>query len=348
MTKNYFFALLFLSVVWVQVSNSLSPQVGRSSKIYVAGHRGLVGSALMRKLKQNGYKNIIVRTSQELDLRDQAKVNEFFRSEKPEFVFMAAARVGGIMANNNYPASFLYDNLIIEANVIDAAHTNGVKKLLLLGSSCIYPRDCPQPIKEEYLLTSPLEPTNEPYAIAKIAGLKLCEAYNKQYNTQFISCMPTNLYGIEDNFDLESSHVLPALIARFVEAQEKNLPEVVLWGSGRAKREFLFVDDLAEALLFLMNNYGENISINVGTGQDCTIAEIAKLIAELTGYKGRIVYDTSKPDGTPRKLLDVSRINKLGWKAKTSFRKGLKQTIHWYKRNRNTVRKKSHTHEVKA
>ncbi|PJJ74883.1 GDP-L-fucose synthase [Thermoflavifilum aggregans] len=314
-----------------------------TDKIYVAGHRGMVGSAILRRLQQLGYTRFVLRTSQELDLRNQAEVFAFFEKEKPDYVFLAAARVGGILANNTYRAEFIYDNLQIEANVIHAAYLSGVKKLMFLGSSCIYPRLAPQPIKEEYLLTGPLEPTNEPYAIAKIAGIKLCEAYRAQYGCHFISVMPTNLYGINDNFDLETSHVLPALLRKFHEAKEHHLPEVVVWGTGKPRREFLYVDDLADACVFLMNHQEEPDLINIGTGEDISIAELAELIRKIVGYKGRIVYDTSKPDGTPRKLLDVSRLHAMGWHHQTSLEEGirkvyeavfLKQTSGMIQRNR--------------
>ncbi|MBX6379940.1 MAG: GDP-L-fucose synthase [Thermoflavifilum aggregans] len=314
-----------------------------TDKIYVAGHRGMVGSAILRRLRQLGYTRFVLRTSQELDLRNQAEVFAFFEKEKPDYVFLAAARVGGILANNTYRAEFIYDNLQIEANVIHAAYLSGVKKLMFLGSSCIYPRLAPQPIKEEYLLTGPLEPTNEPYAIAKIAGIKLCEAYRAQYGCHFISVMPTNLYGINDNFDLETSHVLPALLRKFHEAREHHLPEVVVWGTGKPRREFLYVDDLADACVFLMNHQEEPDLINIGTGEDISIAELAELIRTIVGYKGRIVYDTSKPDGTPRKLLDVSRLHAMGWHHQTSLEEGirkvyeavfLKQTSGMIQRNR--------------
>lgn len=300
-----------------------------SAKIYVAGHRGLVGSAIVRQLQSRGYRNIIMRTHNELDLRNQAAVDAFFAQEKPEYVFLAAAKVGGILANDTYRADFLYDNLMIEANVIHAAYAHNVKKLLFLGSSCIYPRDCPQPICEEYLLTSALEQTNEPYAIAKIAGLKLCESYNRQYGTQFIACMPTNLYGPGDNFDLHNSHVIPALIRKFITAKKDNAPSVTLWGSGKPYREFLYVDDLADACLFLMNTYHGNQIVNVGTGVDTTIGDLAVLIRELVGYEGIIMHDLSKPDGTPRKLLNVDKMNALGWRARTDLTAGLEQTIAW-------------------
>jgi len=279
------------------------------AKIWVAGHGGLVGSAIVRNLEARGYDTLLLRTREELDLCDSEAVRAFFNAERPEYAFIAAAKVGGILANATYPAQFLRENLAIEKNIIHQAYLHGVKKLLFLGSSCIYPRDCPQPIKEEYLLSLPLEPTNEWYAVAKIAGLKLCQAYNKQYQTRFISLMPTNLYGPGDNFDLATSHVLPALIRKFAEAKEKNLPEVVLWGTGMPRREFLFVDDLADAAIWAMQSYEGSEWLNVGTGQDLTILELAQLIASAVGYQGKIGFDHSKPDGTPRKLLDVLKIN---------------------------------------
>lgn len=299
----------------------------KNAKIYVAGHQGLVGSALMRALHEAGYANLITRTFSELDLRNQAAVTTFFAEERPEYVFLAAARVGGIVANATYPVDFLYDNLMIEANVIHAAHAFNVKKLLYLGSSCIYPRECPQPIKEEYLLTGPLEPTNEWYAIAKIAGLKLCQAYNKQYGTRFIMAMPTNLYGPGDTFHDTNSHVIPALMSRMYQAKLHNEPTVTVWGSGNVRREFLYVDDLAQALLVLMDRYDGAEWINVGTGQDCTIKEIAYAIQKAVEYKGELVFDASKPDGTPRKVLDVTRITSLGWHAKISLQDGLDRTM---------------------
>lgn len=304
--------------------------MNKNEKIYVAGHTGLVGSALIRALHAQGYKNIVYRTMEALDLRDQRATNEFFAQEKPAYVFLAAARVGGIKANNDFPAQFIYDNIMINANVIHAAYQHGVKKLLFLGSSCIYPRLCPQPMCEEYLLTGPLEKTNEPYAIAKIAGISLCQSYNRQYGTHFISCMPTNLYGPEDNFDLETSHVMPALIAKIYNAFITNERSVPIWGTGRALREFLYVDDLADAALFLMHNYDASELINVGVGQDCSIAQLAHLIKEIIGFKGDLVFDTTKPDGTPRKLLNVDKIQTLGWKAKVSLRDGIQQTLAWY------------------
>ncbi len=299
----------------------------KNATIYVAGHQGLVGSALMRALETAGYTNILTRTFAELDLRDQTAVTSFFAEQRPDYVILAAARVGGIVANATYPVDFLYDNLMIATNVIHAAHAFNVKKLLYLGSSCIYPRECPQPIKEEYLLTGPLEPTNEWYAIAKIAGLKLCQAYNKQYGTRFIMAMPTNLYGPGDTFHNTNSHVVPALMSRMYTAKINNEPTVVVWGSGNVRREFLYVDDLAQALLMLMQTYDGSDWINVGTGQDCTIKEVAYAIKQAVGYDGEIVFDTSKPDGTPRKVLDVTKIHNLGWRAKISLQDGLDRTM---------------------
>jgi len=308
--------------------------MNKTSRIYVAGHRGLVGSAIVRRLEKDGYKNLLLRTSKELDLRDQQATFAFFEQERPEYVFLAAAKVGGILANDTYPADFISENLAIQQNVIQAAHKYGVTKLLFLGSSCIYPKMSPQPIKEEYLLTGPLEPTNEWYAIAKIAGIKLCQAYNKQYGTRFISAMPTNLYGPNDNFDLETSHVLPAMIRKFHEAKVKEeageKATVTLWGSGTPRREFLHVDDLADACLHLMQHYEGSDPINVGTGEDVTIRELAETIAEVVGYTGDIVWDASKPDGTPRKLLDVSEISKTGWKASTSLADGIRDVYNWF------------------
>lgn len=295
----------------------------KSSKIFVAGHRGMVGSAIVRHLEADGFNNILVKTSKELDLRNQQAVEDFFQSEKPEYVFLAAAKVGGIHANNTYRADFLYDNLAMEANVIHSAHENKVKKLLFLGSSCIYPKMAEQPLKEESLLTGLLEPTNEPYAIAKIAGIKLCESYRDQYQANFISAMPTNLYGPNDNYDLNNSHVLPALIRKFHTAKVNNEPNVTVWGTGSPLREFLHVDDLAEALVFLMNNYNERLFVNVGYGEDLSIKDLALLVKEVVGYEGDLVFDASKPDGTPRKLMDSSRIHKLGWKPKISLRDGI-------------------------
>ena len=307
-----------------------APAMRADSRVYVAGHRGLVGGAIVRALATQGMTNVVTRTSAELDLRDQGAVNAFFVAERPEYVFLAAARVGGIHANTIYPAEFIRDNLLIQANVIDAAYRNGCKKLLFLGSSCIYPKLCPQPIKEEYLLTGPLEPTNEWYAIAKIAGIKMCQAYRRQYGFDAISAMPTNLYGPGDNFHPEDSHVLPALIRRFHEAKTTGAPSVTIWGTGTPRREFLYVDDLAEALVFLMREYSEEEHVNVGCGEDVTIMELAKLVADVVGYEGTIVTDLSKPDGTPRKLLDVSRINALGWRAKAGLREGITETYRWF------------------
>jgi GDP-L-fucose synthase len=296
----------------------------KTSCIYVAGHRGMVGSAIVRKLESEGYTNIIVRTSKELDLRDHSSVKYFFQTENPEYVFLAAAKVGGIVANNTYRADFLYDNLAIQSNIIHESYKIGVKKLLFLGSSCIYPKMCPQPIKEEYLLTGLLEKTNEPYAIAKIAGLKLCEAYRDQYSCNFISVMPTNLYGPNDNYDLKNSHVLPALIRKFYEAKSNNIPTVEIWGTGSPMREFLHVDDLAEACCFLMLRYNEKEFVNIGTGTDLSIKELAQLVMKVSDYKGELHFDASKPDGTPRKLLDVSRIHNLGWKHRISLEEGIR------------------------
>jgi GDP-L-fucose synthase len=305
----------------------------KDAKIYVAGHRGLVGSAIMKKLKKEGYNNLVYRTSSELDLRRQEKVEEFFEEEKPDYVILAAAKVGGIQANDKYSAEFLYDNLMIESNVIDAAYQNDVEKLLFLGSSCIYPKFADQPMKEDYLLSGKLESTNEGYAVAKITGIKLCEHYNNQYDTNFISAMPTNLYGPNDNFDLETSHVLPALIRKFHEAKVNDEDEVVIWGTGKPKREFLHVDDLADSLLFLMNNYNGDQFVNVGVGKDISILELAELIKDIVGFEGEIVNDLSKPDGTPRKLLDVTRLNDLGWEAQISLEEGIKDTYQWFKEN---------------
>ena len=295
----------------------------KTDKIYVAGHTGMVGSAIVNVLINGGFTNLVYRTSKQLDLRNQTAVETFFYEEKPQYVFLAAAKVGGIIANNTYRADFLYDNLMIVSNIIHAAHKNAVAKLLFLGSSCIYPKMAPQPIKEAYLLTGPLEPTNEPYAIAKITGIKLCETYRQQYGANFISVMPTNLYGKNDNYHPENSHVLPALIRRFHEAKMQGLQEVVIWGSGTPLREFLFADDLADACLFLMQNYNEKEIINIGCGSDITIKELAILIKEITGFEGALVFDTTKPDGTPRKLLDVTKLNNLGWHYKTELKDGI-------------------------
>jgi GDP-L-fucose synthase len=332
----------------------------KDSRIFVAGHRGLVGSAIVRKLQSEGYNNLALRTHRELDLVNQAEVSRFFETERPEYVFLAAAKVGGILANNTYPAEFIYENLSIQSNVIHASYKAGVKKLLFLGSSCIYPRECSQPMKEEYLLSGKLEPTNEPYAIAKIAGIRMCQSYNRQYGTKFVSVMPTNAYGSGDNFDLETSHALPALIRKFHEAKLKavevrgmrleaktktkgvasnlkrsdpptsNASSVTIWGTGNPRREFLHVDDLADACVFLMKNYDESEMINIGVGKDISIRELAELIKEIVGFDGEIRYDTSKPDGTPRKLLDVSRLESLGWRSRISLREGIEKTYQWY------------------
>ena len=324
-----------------------------TARIYVAGHSGLVGSAIVRKLRSEGHSNLILMSHRELDFMRQAEVEAFFKAEKPEYVFLAAAKVGGILANNTYPAEFIYQNLLIESNVIHSAYSAEVKKLLFLGSSCIYPRECPQPMKEEYLLSGKLEPTNEPYAIAKIAGIKMCQSYNRQYGTRFFSVMPTNLYGPGDNFDLETSHVLPALIRKFHEAKVGGRPpmrkasadvkvrgkrsegaeSVTIWGTGAPRREFLHVDDLADACTFLMKHYDEGVIVNIGIGKDITIRELAELIKDVVGFKGSIQYDSSKPDGTPRKLLDVSRLRSMGWQPKIPFRKGIEMTYRWYTEN---------------
>jgi len=323
----------------------------KDAKIYVAGHRGLVGSALVRRLSELSYNNLVVLTHAELDLTRQRDVEDFFDKERPEYVFLAAAKVGGILANNTYPAEFIYSNIMVQSNVIHSSYLFGVKKLLFLGSSCIYPRNCPQPMKEEYLLSGYLEPTNEPYAIAKIAGIKMCQSYNRQYGTNYISVMPTNLYGPNDNFDIQNAHVLPALIRKFheakvamqqAEAEVKKLddhcskpnpqsqPSVIIWGTGYPRREFLYVDDLADACIFLMNNYDSSEIINIGVGKDISIRELALMVKEIVDYNGELVFDTSKPDGTPRKLLDVSKLTSLGWKAKTSLREGIERTYQWY------------------
>lgn len=301
-----------------------------NAKIYVAGSRGLVGSAIVRRLKELGYTNILEKTSKELDLRNQAEVEIFFCNERPEYVFLAAAKVGGIWANNSFPAEFIYDNLIIGSNIIHCAHKYKVSKLLFLGSSCIYPKYARQPLKEEYLLAGELEPTNEPYAIAKIAGIKLCQAYRRQYGDNFIAVMPTNLYGINDNFNLDTSHVLPALMRKFHEAKLSDTPSVTIWGSGKPRREFLCVDDLADACYFLMQYYDTGEIVNIGTGNDITIADLAAMMAEIIGFTGEIIYDTTKPDGTPIKRLDVSKINNLGWYARTSLRAGIEKTYQWF------------------
>lgn len=307
--------------------------MNKSARIYIAGHRGMVGSAIHRYLISKGFDNFLLRTSTELDLRDQHAVNEFFEVERPEYVFLAAAKVGGIMANNTYRADFIYENLIVQANVIHAAHLTKVSKLLFLGSSCIYPKLAPQPMKEEYLLTGQLEHTNEPYAIAKIAGIKMCDAYRTQYGCNFISVMPTNLYGPNDNYDLQNAHVLPTLIRKFHEAKTNNEPAVIVWGTGTPRREFLYADDLAEACCFLMENYDEGGLVNIGTGLDVTISELAMIIKEVVGYEGTIIYDHTKPDGTPRKLLDVSKITSLGWRCKINLKEGIEKVYGVYRNN---------------
>jgi len=307
--------------------------MNHNSIIYIPGHRGMAGSAIKRNLESKGYNNFITRTHHELDLTNQQEVNNLFETQRPEYVFLAAAKVGGILANSTYPAEFIYENLMIEANVIHAAYTNGVNKLLFLGSSCIYPGLAPQPLREEYLLTGELEVTNEAYAVAKIAGIRMCKHYNQQYGTNFISVMPTNLYGPNDNYDLETSHVMAALIRKFHEAKMNDELQVVVWGTGTPRREFLHVDDMADACVYLIENYdapdiGE--FVNIGLGKDVTIRELAELIGEIVGYNGEIVYDIKKPDGTPRKLLDISRLHGLGWEAKISLRDGIKQAYEWY------------------
>jgi len=311
--------------------------LNKKSKIYIAGHRGMVGSAIHRKLLGLGYTNIITRTSSELDLRIQETVNEFFEMERPDYVFLAAAKVGGIWANQSYPADFIYQNIVVQCNVIHSAYATGVKKLLFLGSSCIYPKLAPQPMKEEYLLTGLLEHTNEPYAIAKIAGIKMCDAYRAQYGCNFISVMPTNLYGPNDNYDLQNAHVLPTLIRKFHEAKQNGDPAVTIWGTGTPMREFLHADDLADACCFLMENYNQDGLVNIGTGEDVTITQLALLIKEVVGYEGDLIYDASKPDGTPRKLMDVSKLTNLGWKYSIELKDGLKQVYNDYKNSQNST-----------
>ncbi|OGI19097.1 MAG: GDP-fucose synthetase [Candidatus Melainabacteria bacterium RIFCSPHIGHO2_02_FULL_34_12] len=305
----------------------------KNSKIYVAGHTGLVGSAIIRELKSQGYINILTKPHNELDLLDTVAVANFFEKEKPEYIFLAAARVGGIYANSTFPAQFIYENLQIQINIIHNAYLQHVKKLLFLGSSCIYPRECLQPIKEEYLLTGKLEPTNEAYAIAKIAGIKMCQSYNKQFKTNYICTMPTNVYGIEDNFHPENSHVIPALIYRIHSAKKDNATHVTIWGTGKPFREFIYTDDLANACIFLMHNYSNNEIINIGTGDEISIAELTKIICEIVEYSGKIVFDPLKPDGTPRKLLDTSKLKKLGWTTKTNLKSGIANTYNWYLKN---------------
>jgi GDP-L-fucose synthase len=307
------------------------------AKIYIAGHRGMVGSGLERKLRKEGFSNIVTRTSSELDLRNQQAVNDFFEKEKPEYVILAAAKVGGIHANNTYRAEFIYDNLMIEANIIHAAYLNKVTKLLFLGSSCIYPKIAPQPLKEEYLLSGYLEPTNQPYAIAKIAGIEMCDSYRAQYGCNFISAMPTNLYGTNDNYHPENSHVLPALIRKIVLAKKNNDSNVTIWGTGTPRREFLHVDDLADACYFLLQHYNEKGLVNVGCGTDVSIKELAELIISEIGYEGELLFDTTKPDGTPRKLMDTKKIKNLGWKAKISLEKGIKKTVNEFTQNVNKI-----------
>ena len=310
----------------------------RTSRVYVAGHRGLVGSALVRELHRQGYERLICRTREQLDLIDRPAVDAFFAEERPEYVFMAAARVGGILANNTYPADFIRENLQVQVNVIDAAYRAGVKKLVFLGSVCIYPKVVPQPIREEYLLSGPLEPTNAPYAIAKIAGISMCQSYNRQFGTRYISLMPTNLYGPGDSFDLQNSHVLPALMRKFDEAKQLALPKVTVWGSGTPRREFLHVDDMASACVFLMEKYESSEIINVGCGEDISIGELATKIQRVVGYDGELEFDRSKPDGTPLRRLDVSRLTALGWAPKVSFEAGLRATYEWFRDNRHTLR----------
>lgn len=310
----------------------------KDAKIYVAGHRGMVGAAIVRALQAQGFGSIVTRTSTEMDLRNQAAVNAFFAEEEPDYVFLAAARVGGILANDTYPADFIYDNLVIETNIIHAAFRQRAKKLLFLGSTCIYPKLAPQPLKEEYLLSGPLEPSNEWYAVAKIAGIKLCQAYRRQHGCDFISAMPTNLYGPGDNYDLEKSHVIPAMLRKMHEAKSSGADHVGLWGSGTPRREFLHVDDLADALLFLMANYSGESHVNVGVGQDLTIRELAETVRDVVGFKGELVFDRSKPDGTPRKLVDTTLINRLGWAAKKPLKQGLEEAYLWFVKNQQGAR----------
>jgi len=311
--------------------------MNNSEKIYVAGHNGMVGSAIRRKLEKEGFNNLLLRDSKQLDLRNQQAVNDFFAEEKPAYVFLAAAKVGGIMANDTYRAEFIYDNMMIQSNIIHASYVNKVKKLMFLGSSCIYPKMAPQPLKEEYMLTGLLEHTNEPYAIAKIAGIKMCDAYRSQYGCNFISAMPTNLYGPNDNYDLQKSHVLPALLRKFHEAKQKNAATVTIWGTGKPLREFLHTDDLADACFFLMQHYDNDGLVNIGIGEDIEIGELARMIKEITGYKGSVEFDTSKPDGTPRKLMDVSKINALGWKARIHLREGIESVYKDFKEKQQPV-----------
>lgn len=327
--------LLIFVLALLSVNPLASEEIPKDAKIYVAGHRGLVGRAIVRKLESAGYTNILTRTSKELDLRDSEKVRHFFAEEKPEYVFLAGAKVGGIKANWDYPADFIYDNLMIEANVIHSAYLSQVKKMLFLGSSCIYPKECPQPMRESYLLGGYLEPTNAPYAIAKIAGIIMCQSYNRQYGTNFISCMPTNLYGPFDNFDLNNSHVFPALIRKFSEAKAAGAKSVTLWGTGIARREFLHVDDLAEAALFLMNTYDGDEIVNIGCGTDVAILELAALIKNAVGFEGELLFDSSYPDGTMQKLLNIDKIRLLGWEPKISLERGIAETVEWYRTNKD-------------
>jgi GDP-L-fucose synthase len=314
------------------------PSLPKDARVYVAGHTGLVGSAITRRLQEGGFTRVLTAQREKLDLRDQAAVNRWFAANRPEYVFLVAGTVGGILANSTRPAEFIYDNMMIHATVVDAAYREGVRKLLYLGSSCIYPRECPQPMKEEYLLTGPLEPTNEPYAVAKIAGIKLCQSYRRQYGCDFISAMPTNLYGPNDNFDLTSSHVLPALVRRFHDAKARGKREVVIWGTGAARREFLHVDDLADACLFIMERFDGDQHINVGTGEDLTIRELAEIVREVVHPQATLTFDTTKPDGTPRKLLDVSHLHALGWQHKIPLRDGIRSTYEWFLANHDHLR----------
>ncbi|HYO15157.1 MAG TPA: GDP-L-fucose synthase [Thermoanaerobaculia bacterium] len=320
----------------------------RSARIYVAGHRGLVGSGVVRRLRQDGFDNILTAPREQLDLRDQGAVNDWFRANRPEYVFMVAGTVGGILANSTRPAEFIYDNLMMHATVVHASYLHQVRRLLYLGSSCIYPRECPQPIREEYLLTGLLEPTNEPYAVAKISGIKLCQAYRRQYGCDFICAMPTNLYGPNDNFDLESSHVLPALMRKFHEAREQGRDEMVVWGTGSPKRELLHVDDLADACLFLMRHYDEDSHINVGTGEDLSIRELAETIRDVVAPGVRLTFDATRPDGMPRKLLDVSRLHALGWRHRIELREGIAQTYRWFREHWRDAELRSEPHAVTA
>lgn len=329
-----------MNYVAVKASRRLTTtnNMDKQAKVYVAGHSGLVGSAIVRRLQEDGFENLLLRRSRELDLCEQQAVREFFSAEKPDYVILAAAKVGGILANDTYPAEFLYDNLMMEANVIHAAYQYDVKKLLALGSTCIYPRMAPQPLREDSLLTGPLEPTNEWYAVAKIAGIKLCQAYRKQYGCNFIAAMPTNLYGRGDNFDLEKSHVLPALIRKFHDAKLEKQATVTVWGTGKPLREFLYVDDLADACMFLLENYDDKEVVNIGVGKDISIGDAASIVQDVVGFEGEIVYDTSKPDGTPRKLVDTTKINDLGWKAGMGFREGVEKTYRWFLDNIEALR----------